>query len=72
MNRILFILTTVTACSVPFTILSGYWGMNFDDMTELQVETGGFGIRLFWVTLCSLLAVVFMTFYRAGFAAAFT
>jgi hypothetical protein len=41
--------------------------MNFDDMQELHPEEGGFGYRLFWTTLCSILAVVLFTFWRNGF-----
>lgn len=38
MNRTLYALTLLTAVSVPITFLTGLWGMNFTDMTELDPD----------------------------------
>lgn len=67
MNRTLFALTLITAVSVPVTFLTGLWGMNFEDMTELQDPaaegSAGFGYKTFWISVMSVIVfeLVFMT-----------
>lgn len=59
-NFFSFVLTVVTVFLAPLTILTGYWGMNFSNMTELDEETYKFapGVKLLWVTAF----VVYFTF----------
>jgi hypothetical protein len=51
-NFFSFVLTVVTVFLAPLTILTGYWGMNFTNMTELEEDTYKFapGVKLLWVT----------------------
>ena len=52
-NLISFALTIVTTLLAPLAILTGYWGMNFDNMEELSAVTyeasGVPGITLMWI-----------------------
>lgn len=45
-----FLLTVVTIFLAPVAILTGYWGMNFDNMEELSSETYTYfpGVKLLW------------------------
>lgn len=52
MNKILFILTIVTAFATPLQCLSGYYGMNFVDDNGVPTDwqlTWGFGMWYFWI-----------------------
>ena len=67
MNRTLYALTLVTVIVLPFSILTGLFGMNFADMAELDPlsANGGpgslgpsllplTGYNMFWTVLLSI------------------
>jgi len=77
MNRTLYALTLVTVMVLPFSILTGIFGMNFTDMAELDPmsASGGegelgpsllpiTGYNMFWTILGSLLTVLTYGFLR--------
>jgi Mg2+ and Co2+ transporter CorA len=55
-NFISFSLTIVTTVLAPMAILTGYFGMNFDNMTELNSNTYHYapGVTLLWI-LCGVI-----------------
>ena len=55
-NKVLYILTSVSAIFVPGNFLAAVWGMNFDEMPELHWK---YGYAIFWV----LLVLVWGAFY---------
>ena len=65
MNKLLYVLTLVTAMVIPVQTLSGIYGMNFVDangdpnMWELRHEYGYFG---FWVGALSIAFAIFLVF----------
>lgn len=65
-NRTLYALTLITSIALPFSISTGLWGMNFDDMSELHPETGGFGYMLFYTVVGSLMGVLLFFMNRCG------
>jgi magnesium transporter len=42
MNRIMMILTIVSSIFIPLTFIAGVYGMNFENMPELEMEYGYF------------------------------
>ena len=78
MNRTLYALTLVTVIVLPFSILTGLFGMNFTDMAELDPlsanngEEGSLGpsplpmtgYRLFWTALCTVMGLLMFGFLR--------
>jgi hypothetical protein len=70
MNRTIYALTLVTTLSIPFTVVSGYFGMNFEDMNELFTDSKpqtAVGFRLFWYVVGCMLTLLLIAFWRAGF-----
>eukprot|EP00286_Rhodomonas_abbreviata_P015437 CAMPEP_0181327786 /NCGR_PEP_ID=MMETSP1101-20121128/22306_1 /TAXON_ID=46948 /ORGANISM="Rhodomonas abbreviata, Strain Caron Lab Isolate" /LENGTH=587 /DNA_ID=CAMNT_0023436507 /DNA_START=132 /DNA_END=1895 /DNA_ORIENTATION=- len=64
MNRTLYALTLVTTIAMPASILTGLFGMNFDDMRELESEVIGY--RLFWILLLPTIFLTTMLLLRLG------
>ena len=66
MNKLLYLLTLVTAMVIPIQTLSGIFGMNFvkDDgspnMWELNHESG---YIFFWVLALSIAALILVAFF---------
>lgn len=59
MNSTLYTLTAATISIMPMQLLTGIWGMNFDNMPELRWE---YGYLMFWmlatfVLVCALLFI---------------
>jgi len=42
MNEVMKVLTIMASIFIPLTFLAGIYGMNFENMPELQVENGYF------------------------------
>ena len=65
MNRVLFILTIVTTVLAPLTVLTGYYGMNFD----FETVDGGYGInKTFVAPLLLTYLALGLLFWRMGVA----
>lgn len=60
-NKIVKILTCVSAVFLPLTFLCGVYGMNFEHMPEL---TATWGYPLFWVLVATLALLMFLFFRR--------
>lgn len=60
-NKIVKILTCVSAVFLPLTFLCGVYGMNFEHMPEL---TATWGYPLFWVLVATLSLLMFLFFRR--------
>lgn len=65
LNQRLALLTILSAIFMPLTLLSGIWGMNFENMPELQME-GAYQKALFGMFLLALCMVY--SFHRAGWS----
>ncbi len=50
-NFMSFMLTIITTVLAPLAVLTGYFGMNFDNMKELEVGTYPYapGVKIMWV-----------------------
>mmetsp|Transcript_23709 Transcript_23709/g.24323 ORF Transcript_23709/g.24323 Transcript_23709/m.24323 type:complete len:656 (-) Transcript_23709:168-2135(-) len=61
-NFLTFALTITTIMLCPMTILTGYWGMNFDNMEELSRDTYPLvpGVKLLWVVAGILYGLMFV------------
>ena len=65
LNQRLALLTILSAIFMPLTLLSGIWGMNFENMPELEME-GAYQKALFGMFLLALCMVY--SFHRAGWS----
>jgi zinc transporter len=63
-NQILFILTLVTVFALPFTIVSGLWGMNVGGIPFRDNSTGFFWVTLILVTSTLIGAVMTLKKFR--------
>ena len=72
-NFTTFMLTIVTTVLAPLAVLTGYFGMNFDNMDELSAETYDYapGVQLMWIIagitygLMLILSIHFRIIYSA-------
>lgn len=57
-----YLLAVVTVFLGPMTILTGYWGMNFENMPELSVDRYSWfpGVKLLWATGGLLYGIFFL------------
>ena len=65
LNRRLALLTILSAIFMPLTLLSGIWGMNFENMPELGMK-GAYQKAL--LGMLSLALCMVYSFHRAGWA----
>jgi len=63
MDQTLYYLTVISATFLPAQFLTGVWGMNFENMPELEQE---WGYRLFWILTVGLFlsAMILLNFGR--------
>jgi magnesium transporter len=64
MNRVMKVLTVFSAIMLPLTLMAGVWGMNFENMPELELRFG------YLIALGSMLVVgigLWLLFIRSGF-----
>ena len=47
MNEVMKVLTIIATIFIPLTFVAGVYGMNFENMPELEWEMGYFGVLLF-------------------------
>ena len=64
LSSVLFVLTAATVFCLPFQLLSSYFGMNFDDMVELDTAAGGWGVKTFWLFGAGFTILVAAVFVR--------
>ena len=53
MNRIMTVLTVITAIFMPLTLIVGWYGMNFVTMPELTWKYGYIGV----IALCLVIVI---------------
>lgn len=63
MNEIMKVLTVTSAIFIPLTFVVGVYGMNFENMPELQSEYGYF---IVWGFMILITAVLFFIFWKRG------
>uniref|UniRef100_A0A7S2AHC4 Magnesium transporter n=1 Tax=Octactis speculum TaxID=3111310 RepID=A0A7S2AHC4_9STRA len=61
MNKVLYNLTLVTVAMIPAQMLTGIYGMNFDNIPELHLP---YGYTLWWAALFLSVGSVFYCFHR--------
>lgn len=59
MNKVMQILTLTATIFIPLTFIVGIYGMNFENMPELNWEYGYFGIIGFMFSIAIILLVIF-------------
>lgn len=60
MNRIMKVLTIITATFLPLTLIAGWYGMNFKHMPELSWKFSYLGVFI----LSIIIVVIMLTFFR--------
>ncbi|MEG2570306.1 MAG: CorA family divalent cation transporter [Clostridia bacterium] len=58
-NKIMQVLTVVTAIFMPLTLIAGWYGMNFVSMGELKWEHGYTAVIALSVIVCAVTTIVF-------------
>ena len=59
MNEIMKVLTVTSAIFIPLTFIVGVYGMNFENMPELQSEHGYFFVWGFMILMTAILVFIF-------------
>jgi magnesium transporter len=55
MNKVIKVLTIISTFFIPLTFLVGVYGMNFDNMPELRMQYGYYGV---WgVMICTVIGL---------------
>lgn len=62
-NEIARVLTVISGIILPLTLISGIYGMNFDNMPETRHPMGYFLVLLFMAIVAAILLIIF---YRLG------
>eukprot|EP00742_Colponemidia_sp_Colp-10_P001932 GILJ01002064.1.p1 GENE.GILJ01002064.1~~GILJ01002064.1.p1 ORF type:complete len:386 (-),score=81.64 GILJ01002064.1:806-1963(-) len=63
MNKVMYVLTVVSAVFIPLTFIAGVYGMNFVDIPELRWELGYMYV---WLLFVGIAAFVLGLFWHAG------
>lgn len=61
MNKVMKFLTIITTIMMPLTIITGLYGMNFDNMPELHYKYGYFIVvfSMVFITICQIIIIFF-------------
>ena len=59
-NHTMQLLTVVTAIFLPLTLITGWYGMNFQNMPELRTDNGYFVL----IIVCLLIVAVEIWLFR--------
>ncbi|MBC8059652.1 MAG: magnesium/cobalt transporter CorA [Clostridiaceae bacterium] len=61
MNKVMKFLTIITTIMMPLTIITGLYGMNFDNMPELHYKYGYFIVifGMLFITICQIIIIFF-------------
>lgn len=69
MNKVLYILTLVTAVFIPAQFMTGLYGMNFPVMPEFSEEHGVTSYIVWWAVVAVSCGAVIGCFRRLGMLA---
>ncbi len=58
-NNLMRIFTVITSIFLPLTLITGWYGMNFQSMPELAWEHGYTGVILLSISVCAVLLIWF-------------
>lgn len=59
MNQVIKTLTIVTTIFIPLTFIAGIYGMNFDNMPELRMQYGYWGVWILMVVISAAMVIYF-------------
>ena len=63
MNEIMKVLTIVSAIFIPLTFIVGVYGMNFENMPELNMK---YGYYICWGIMVIITGILLFAFYKRG------
>jgi magnesium transporter len=63
MNQVMKLLTVVSAIFIPLTFIVGVYGMNFENMPELNMK---YGYYICWGIMVIISGILLFAFYRRG------
>lgn len=66
-NEIMRVFTAITTIFMPLTVITGIYGMNFDNIPEIHTEYGYYGVIAVMVTLGCGMLIIFRK--RSGYEA---